>query len=90
MGGKDTATLEAQIKDVVSGKTKHKKAIKLTDAEIADIAAFWSSIESNSENLDLTEFLSVRVDDVHGARGTDRSCGSCAGSRVADADRASA
>jgi hypothetical protein len=36
--GKDAATLEAQIKDVVSGKTKHKKAIKLTDAEIANVA----------------------------------------------------
>jgi len=41
--GKDAATLEAQIKDVVSGKTKHKKAIKLTDAEAADVAAYWSS-----------------------------------------------
>ena len=41
--GKDAARLEAQIKDVVSGKTKHKKEIKLTDAEIADVAAYWSS-----------------------------------------------
>ena len=41
--GKDAAALEAQIKDVVSGKTKHKKAIKLTDAEVADVAAYWSS-----------------------------------------------
>jgi cytochrome c553 len=41
--GKDAAGLEAQIKDVVSGKTKHKKKITLTDKEIADVAAFWSS-----------------------------------------------
>jgi len=41
--GKDAATLEGQIKGVVSGATKHKKAIKLTDAEIADVAAYWSS-----------------------------------------------
>jgi mono/diheme cytochrome c family protein len=41
--GNDAATLEAKIKDVVSGKTKHKKALKLTDAEIANVAAYWSS-----------------------------------------------
>lgn len=39
--GQDAAALEAAIKDVVSGKTKHKKAVKLTDAEIADVAAYW-------------------------------------------------
>lgn len=41
--GKDAAALEAQIKDVVSGKTKHKKKIKLTEADIANVAAYWSS-----------------------------------------------
>ena len=41
--GKDAAAVEAQIKDVVAGKTKHKKKITLTDAEAADVAAFWSS-----------------------------------------------
>jgi len=41
--GNDAATLEGKIKGVVSGATKHKKAIKLTDAEIADVAAYWSS-----------------------------------------------
>jgi mono/diheme cytochrome c family protein len=40
--GKDAAALEAKVKDVVSGKTKHKKAIKLTDADIANVAAFWT------------------------------------------------
>ncbi len=37
--GKDAAGLEAQIKGVVSGTTKHKKKITLTDKEIADVAA---------------------------------------------------
>lgn len=41
--GKDAPTLESKIKDVVSGKTKHKKALKLTDADIANVAAYWSS-----------------------------------------------
>lgn len=41
--GKDAATLECQIKDVVAGKTKHKKKITLTEAEAANIAAYWSS-----------------------------------------------
>jgi len=41
--GKDAAGLEAQIKGVVSGATKHKKKITLTDKEIADVAAFWTS-----------------------------------------------
>lgn len=41
--GKDAATLEAAIKDVVAGKTKHKKKLTLTDEEIANIAAYWSS-----------------------------------------------
>jgi mono/diheme cytochrome c family protein len=39
----DAATLEAKIRDVVSGKAKHKKPIKLTDAEIAGVAAYWTS-----------------------------------------------
>lgn len=38
--GKNTADLTAMIQDVVSGKTKHKKAIKLSDTEIANVAAF--------------------------------------------------
>jgi mono/diheme cytochrome c family protein len=39
--GQDAAALEAAIKDVVAGKTKHKKKLQLTDAQIADIAAYW-------------------------------------------------
>lgn len=39
--GQDAAALEAAIKNVVAGKTKHKKKLTLTDAEIADLAAYW-------------------------------------------------
>lgn len=38
--GKSAADMTTMITDVVSGKTKHKKAIKLEDAEIANISAF--------------------------------------------------
>ncbi|MDR3435574.1 cytochrome c [Telmatospirillum sp.] len=38
--GKSATDLTTMIQDVVSGKTAHKKAIKLTDAQIADIVAF--------------------------------------------------
>jgi cytochrome c553 len=41
--GKNAAEMTAMIQDVVSGKTKHKKAIKLSDTEIADVAAFVST-----------------------------------------------
>ena len=39
--GQDAAALESRIKDVVAGKTKHKKKLSLTDAEVANIAAYW-------------------------------------------------
>jgi mono/diheme cytochrome c family protein len=41
--GKNTAELTAMIHDIVAGKTKHKKALKLSDTEIADVAAFITS-----------------------------------------------
>lgn len=42
--GQSAADIEAKIKDVVSGKTKHKKKdMKLTDAEMADVAAFFAA-----------------------------------------------
>ncbi len=41
--GKTAAQLEAQIKGVVSGKTKHPKKLDLTDAQIADVAAYWAA-----------------------------------------------
>jgi cytochrome c553 len=41
--GQDAASLESKISDVVAGKTKHQKQIKLTAEEIAGVAAYWSS-----------------------------------------------
>ena len=41
--GKTAAQLETQIKAVVSGKTKHPKKLDLTDAQIADVAAYWAA-----------------------------------------------
>lgn len=41
--GESAESLEALIKGVVTGQTKHKVKLQLSDAEIADIAAFWSS-----------------------------------------------
>ena len=39
----DAAAIQAKIKDVVDGKTKHKEKLKLTEQEQADVAAYWSS-----------------------------------------------
>ena len=33
----------ATIKKIVGGQMKHKKALKLTDQQISDVAAFMSS-----------------------------------------------
>jgi len=41
--GKSEADLQAKIASVVAGKAKHKKKLQLTDAEIADIAAYWAA-----------------------------------------------
>lgn len=42
--GEAAADIEAKVKDVVSGKTKHKKKdMKLTPADMADVAAFYAS-----------------------------------------------
>ena len=41
--GEDTAALQATLKQIVGGTMKHKKALKLTDAQIADIAAYMTS-----------------------------------------------
>ena len=38
--GEDVKELEATIKKIAAGQMKHKKAIKLTDAEAAAMAAF--------------------------------------------------
>jgi len=41
--GKSDAQLTGLIHDVVSGKHKHPKKLQLTDADVANIAAYWSS-----------------------------------------------
>lgn len=38
--GEDAAEVQATIKKIVGGTMKHKKALKLTDAQIADVAAY--------------------------------------------------
>lgn len=38
--GEDTAEVQATLKKIVSGGMKHKKALTLTDAQIADVAAY--------------------------------------------------
>jgi mono/diheme cytochrome c family protein len=41
--GEDAAEVTATVKKIVAGQMKHKKALKLTDKEISDVAAFMSS-----------------------------------------------
>jgi cytochrome c553 len=41
--GQAAAELTATMKKIVAGQAKHKKALKLTDAEIADLAAFMAA-----------------------------------------------
>jgi mono/diheme cytochrome c family protein len=41
--GEDAAELQATITKIVGGTMKHKKALKLTDAQIADVAAYMAS-----------------------------------------------
>jgi len=38
--GQSAAELTESMKKIVAGQQKHKKALKLSDAEIADLAAF--------------------------------------------------
>ena len=38
--GQDAKALSESLKSIVAGKTKHKTALKLSDAEIADLAAY--------------------------------------------------
>ena len=39
--GEDAASLESLIRDIVAGRVKHKGRLELTNAEIANIAAYW-------------------------------------------------
>ena len=41
--GEDAAALSATLKKITAGQQKHKTALKLTDAEIADLAAYIAS-----------------------------------------------
>ena len=41
--GEDAQALSATIKSIVAGTHKHKKALKLTDAEVADVAAYMAA-----------------------------------------------
>ena len=41
--GEDAAALTATLKKMVAGQQKHKTALKLSDAEIADLAVFMSA-----------------------------------------------
>mgnify|MGYP005820676665 CR=1 FL=1 len=41
--GEDAKALGETIKSIVAGTHKHKKALKLTDAEIADVAAYMAA-----------------------------------------------
>lgn len=38
--GEDAAAMRGTIKQIVAGTQKHKKALQLTDAQIADVAAY--------------------------------------------------
>jgi mono/diheme cytochrome c family protein len=38
--GEDAAAVQGTIKKIVGGQMKHKKELKLTDAQIADVAAY--------------------------------------------------
>ena len=38
--GEDRAALQGTIKQIVAGTQKHKKALQLTDTQIADVAAY--------------------------------------------------
>jgi mono/diheme cytochrome c family protein len=38
--GESAAALTATLKDIVAGQAKHKPALKLSDAEIASLAAY--------------------------------------------------
>ena len=41
--GEDAKALATTIKGIVAGTQKHKKALKLTDQEITDVAAFMAA-----------------------------------------------
>ncbi len=42
--GKSAAQIDALIHKVVAGKVMHPKKLTLTDAQMADVAAYWASV----------------------------------------------
>lgn len=42
--GKTPAQIDALIHEVVAGKVMHPKKLTLTDAQMADVAAYWASV----------------------------------------------
>jgi cytochrome c553 len=41
--GESAAALTESLKKIVAGTQKHKEALKLTDAEVADLAAYMAA-----------------------------------------------
>jgi cytochrome c553 len=41
--GEDAASLESLIRDIASGKVKHKGRIDLSSAEMSNVAAYWGT-----------------------------------------------
>lgn len=41
--GQSEAQIQGKIQGVVAGKTQHPKKLDLTDADVANIAAYWAS-----------------------------------------------
>jgi mono/diheme cytochrome c family protein len=41
--GENPKDISATIKEIVAGQKKHKKALKLTDQQIADVAAYMAA-----------------------------------------------
>lgn len=42
--GKSPRQIEALIRNIMVGKAPHPKKIMLTDAQVADVAAYWANI----------------------------------------------
>jgi mono/diheme cytochrome c family protein len=47
--GEDAPSLEDLIRDIVAGKVKHRGKLELSPQEIADIAAYWGSGETQRQ-----------------------------------------
>lgn len=45
--GKTPAQIDALIHEVVAGKVMHPKKLTLSDAQMADVAAYWASVANH-------------------------------------------